>query len=287
MRIVYLVGVYVDVKEQGKGRKPFSGKRHYLYGALYESLVLPPKTLIVHFVRRAPKTTYEFTYLRFAGFTKVPYLLHADAYVSLDADLIFSEAFPPYVEGLLKGEGVGGFVSTMGPRMELVLNTWDKYKPLRDVADFVRVKPLMPYRVCAGLFGLKRDVWAGVMQHAFQMFHRYYEAHPHLKRERDWDRAPAEECFITVALTPYYHKGQITFVAVGPGIKCCPELPAVPTSIFRYTLTHSASFLTYLKFLNQEITSRLGGGILEASVNDVLSLIRERQYIYADGELQG
>lgn len=287
MKVVYLVGVYMDVKERGKGWKPFSGKRHYLFGALYESLVLPPKTLIVHFVRRAPKTTYEFTYLRFVGFTNVPFLIHADAYVNLDADLILSEAFHSYVEGLLGEESVGGFVSTMGPRMELVLNTWDKYKPLKDVADFVGARSLMPYRVCAGLFGLKRGVWSSVMQHAFQLFHRYYEAHPHLKRERDWDRAPIEECFLTVALTPYHHKGKITFVAVGPGIKCCPELPAVPTSIFRYTLTHSASFLTYLKFLRQEIMSRLGNEILEANVDEVLSLIRERQYIYTDGELQG
>ena len=276
--VVYVVGLYINVEEVDKA-KTFGGKgRVYLLGALYEALTLPPKTLVVHFVPLEKLTVDIFTALRLNLYSTVPRLLPASAYVSLDADLVLSDNFHSTILNIFKQHV--GFGGCFGPKMGE--GNWLKW--FREIIYVQRElgKPdLMPYRIVAGLWGMRSPYWEMVAREAERMCQLFYSKHPEL-RGKGWGEAPFEEAFLTLALTPFYRRGLLKVYVTGVDAKKMKDMEPFPDPEFRYPTTHGQGLRFFVPFLKEKLR-----GYLNIKVADALRLIEERQYVYTKGELRG
>jgi hypothetical protein len=250
--------------------------RIYLMGALAVSLTMPPKSVIIHFSPQKPPNNYHFNLLRLQFYRK-SLEWDADAYVSLDADIILTpQLHQTVLEILSQYPCFGGTweVSKNETRLRWVA-------PLRDVARFVG-KPPPPYKFCAGLLGAIKPIWDETTRQALSWFVNYYLRHPELRAEKRWGQVPMEEHFLTVAFSPYYFDGRFKLYLVDwADGKSSGGLERFPDQTFRYGSAHSQSRAAIVRHLKEALKDYAA-----LRVQDVLNVLQERQMVLWENPTQ-
>ena len=273
MRVLYLVDLYIDPVAVDAATSFGGNGRIYLMGALAHALTFPPKSILVHYIPQKPINNYHFSRFRLQFFRK-SLAWDADAYFSLDADLICTSQFHQTVlENFQRYPCFGG---VWEPRTEHH-KKW--LSLLQEVSRFVG-KPSTPFKICGGVFGAIKPIWDDVTRQALSWFVNYYLKYPELRKEPKWGGAPTEEHFMTVAFAPYYFEGRLKAYSIGGvedrgrGGKSIWGLEFFPDPTFRACSAHNQSRALLTKHLKETLAE-----YANLKARDALEIIRERQIL--------
>jgi len=270
MEVKYLVSLYIDPAAADAMSTFGGGGRLYLMGCLNEALSLPPKSMIVHFHPAKPSSPYHFNTLRLWFFLKgLSY--PADAYVSVDTDIILTERFHPTVVEIFSNHACfAGVWELKGNRLR---EKW--YSFVVTAAQFAGVKP-MPYKIAGGLVGAVKPIWENTSKLASSWFFSYYLKHPELRDATGWGATPTEEHFLTAAFSPYYFDGSLKIYSLdfAKDAREKSSLEPFPDPTLKYCSAHSPSRALVTAFLKERLKD-----YANIKVKDALKLIQDQQIL--------